>query len=448
MADLNAIFAARVPRYTSYPTAPHFHSGIRENTYAEWLTELPAATSVSLYLHVPFCDTLCWFCGCHTTVVNNYAPVASYCNLLAKELAMVAKTLDGRRTVTHIHWGGGSPTLLTPDDVGRLSAAIHEWFDVAPHAEFAIEIDPRGFGGDMAWALAAAGVTRASIGVQDCDPKVQKAINRVQSDAETADCVALLRAAGIGKLNLDLIYGLPYQTEDGINRNIDFALSLHPDRLAVFGYAHVPSFKKHQALIPESALPDVAGRLEQESLIHDLLCATGYVPVGLDHYARPDDAMALAAREGTLARNFQGYTTDTAPALIGLGASAIGRLPQGYVQNQVAVPIWRAAIEAGNLATARGFALSFDDRVHRHVIERLMCDFAIDLKQVRRQFHLPCRYFDDALMRLQPLAQDGMVRIEEECMTVTPGLRPAVRLASAAFDAYLDGGGARHALSA
>ncbi|MCP5410616.1 MAG: oxygen-independent coproporphyrinogen III oxidase [Alphaproteobacteria bacterium] len=442
------LFAARVPRYTSYPTAPHFHSGIRETTYRAWLAALPEEIPLSLYLHVPFCDTLCWFCGCHTKIVNNYRLVGSYCDLLAKEVEMVADALGARRRVTHIHWGGGSPTLLSPTDLARLTATMRRRFDIAGDAECAIEIDPRGFDGDTAWALAEAGVTRASIGVQDCDPRVQKAINRIQSDAETEDCVRLLRAAGISRLNLDLIYGLPYQTKDSIRRNIAFALSLNPDRLAVFGYAHVPAFKKHQALIPEHALPGVAERLAQEELIHDLLCEAGYVAVGLDHYARPGDPMAQAAADGTLARNFQGYTTDTAPALIGFGASAIGSLPQGYAQNEVAIPAWRAAIEAGGLATARGIELTFDDRVRRHVIERLMCDFSVDLKQVRRRFHLPCHYFADALDRLQPLVAEAAVTLDGDTVTVNPQMRPAVRLAAAAFDAWLDGGNARHAMTA
>lgn len=440
--------AARVPRYTSYPTAPHFSADVNGKIYRAWLDELPDAMPLSLYLHVPFCDTLCWFCGCHTTVVNHYGPVRSFVETLLSEMRMVAQQLKTRRKVSHIHWGGGSPTLLSPSDIERLNVETRRLFDVLPQAEFAVEIDPRDFRTPTAQALAAAGLTRASIGVQDCDPKVQAAINRIQSEDETRQAIDLLRALGIGHINLDLIYGLPYQTGAGILRNLEFAHSLRPGRLAVFGYAHVPSFKKHQSLIPEEALPGLEERLEQEALIHGRLMALGYRAVGLDHYARADDPLAKAAAGRGLHRNFQGYTTDGARALIGFGPSAISRLPQGYAQNVVSTHPWRAAIEGGEHAIRSGIALTWEDRVRGHVIERLMCDMTVDLSEVSRTFALPRGWFAAELCRLKPLQDEKLISITGDVVAVTGPFRQAARLAAAAFDTRLDSGAKRHAMTA
>lgn len=447
MSRIAELFSARVPRYTSYPTAPHFHAGVNADIYRGWLAQLPDGMPLSLYVHIPFCDTLCWFCGCHTTVVNRYSPVSAYLDVLFDEIALVAKALAGRHPVTHIHWGGGSPTMLTPPDIRRLGAALRGNFAVAADADFAIEIDPRGFRAETAEALAAIGVNRASIGVQDCDPAVQKAINRIQPMETTAACVQMLRSVGIDRLNIDLIYGLPHQTVEGILRTIDAVLPLEPDRFAIFGYAHVPHFKKHQALIPESVLPDLDARFAQAEAARQRLCARGYVPIGLDHFARPADSMAIAQKEGRLARNFQGYTTDTAPALIGLGASAIGALPQGYVQNIADVPGYRAAIAARKLPVARGVALDCEDRARRAIIERLMCDLAVDLDDVARDYGVPRARFDGSLAALGHLAADGIVTVTGSRITVDPAWRAATRLVCAAFDAYLDNGTARHALA-
>ena len=447
MSSLEALFSARVPRYTSYPTAPHFHAGVTGETYRGWLEALPAGTPLSLYLHIPFCDTLCWFCGCHTTVVNNYAPVAGYLGLIEQEIALVASIAAENHPVTHIHWGGGSPTMLKPDDVRRLGGVLHEKFEIAADAEFGIEIDPRGFNADMAEALAAAGVNRASVGVQDCDPAVQRAINRFQPMEETAATVALLRRNGIARLNVDLIYGLPYQTVDGIVATVDAVRALDPDRLAIFGYAHVPHFKKHMNLIPEASLPGAEERFAQAEAAQARLSALGYVPIGLDHFAKPDDEMAIALKQGRLARNFQGYTTDTAPALLGLGASSIGSLPQGYVQNIADVPGYRAAVLAGRLPVARGVALSEEDRMRREIIERLMCDLEVDLNSVARTHGTTPAHFDDALADLAPLKADGVVTFHGRRIVIAPEHRVATRLVCAAFDAYLKSGVGRHAVA-
>ena len=442
------LLAARVPRYTSYPTAPHFSHAVQGPLYQSWLETLPAETPISLYLHIPFCDTLCWFCACHTTVVNNYAPVEEYCRLLQSEIEAVATLIGRRQPVTHIHWGGGSPTLLDGADMRQLTALLHERFDVAPTAEIAVEIDPRGFDARLARTLADCGVTRASIGLQDCDPKVQRAINRIQTDDELRNAVSLLRRNGIGRINLDLVYGLPYQTSTGLDRNIDIALALEPSRVALFGYAHVPSFKKHQALIPEEALPDTEARFALAQLAEKRLLAAGFEPVGLDHFARPDDDMAIAARTGTLRRNFQGYTSDSARTLIGFGASAISMLPQGYAQNSTTVANYREALEAGFLPISKGFVLGPEDRLRRHVIEQIMCFLKVDLAACCTAYDRPIDTLDWALPALAPLSSAGAVSINGRTILVSTGMRAASRLACAVFDAYLETGKAKHSLSA
>jgi oxygen-independent coproporphyrinogen-3 oxidase len=447
MPNIAEMFAARVPRYTSYPTAPHFHAGIGEATYREWLAALPPGAPLSLYIHIPFCDTLCWFCGCNTTVVNSYAPVAGYHALLAREIDMVAAALPAGHPVTHVHFGGGSPTLLQPDDLRDLDRRLRHNFDVAPGAEIAIEIDPRGFAPDLAEALAGIGINRASIGVQDCDPAVQRAINRHQPAEVTAQAVRLLRDVGIRALNIDLIYGLPHQTVTGLERTIETVLPLDPDRLAIFGYAHVPHFKKHQSLIPTAALPGLEERFAQAEAAQKMLRARGFVPIGIDHFARPSDLLAVAQSSGRLARNFQGYTTDAAAALIGLGASAIGSLPQGYVQNFADVPSWRAALLRGVLPTAKGVALTAADRLRRAVIERLMCDLEVDLDRIAAGLGQSRTMLADSVRSLEPFVRDGIATFKAGRLTIAPEWRAATRLICAAFDAHLDSGARKHALA-
>lgn len=447
MQPIAEMFSAKVPRYTSYPTAPHFHAGIDAQTYSGWLAAVPQDKPLSLYVHIPFCDTLCWFCGCHTTAVTTYKPITDYCDLLLQEMVLVSRALETRRQVNHIHWGGGSPTMLRIPDMLRINEAIRAQFDVVPDAEFGIEIDPRGLDPSTVQALKVAGVTRASIGLQDCDPKVQRAINRVQTDEETAQAVFLLREVGIPSLNIDLVYGLPYQSLTSWERTLDFALWLNPDRLAVFGYAHVPQFKKHQALIPEAALPDIELRFQQAELARHVLCAHGYVAVGLDHFAKPHDPLARAAASRSMARNFQGYSTDHASTLVGLGASAIGSLPDGYVQNLATVPAYRAALAKGELPIARGVALSKDDRLRRAIIERLMCHLEVDLDQISKDFKASAADFSDVLEALGPMAADGVISVDQGKLTISPAWRSATRLVCAAFDQYLARSPARHSVS-
>lgn len=447
MLNRTELFAVNLPRYTSYPTAPHFHSGIDEWTYRDWLRDLPSEPQLSLYVHIPFCDTLCWFCGCHTSAVSNYHPVREYMELLLQEMVLLEKALPRRHRVVNIHWGGGSPTILSPADIGKLNIAIRSHFDVLPEAEFAVEIDPRGFTLDTVKAMARGGLTRASIGLQDCNPLVQHAINRVQTNSETIQAIKMLRSEGVNHINLDLVYGLPHQTAGSWRETLDFAVELMPDRLAVFGYAHVPHFKKHQALIPQDALPGIAERLELSDLAREVLCRSGYLPIGLDHFAKSGDDLAIAARAGTLRRNFQGYTTDQAPVLLGLGASSIGSLPEGYVQNIPKVPLYRAFIEKARLPIVRGIGLSEDDKIRRQIIERLMCGAKVDLETIASQWHRDVSMFAGCLDRLSPLIDEGLVDRAGMQIKVAKEWPAAARLAAAAFDAYLTKGIRTHSLA-
>ena len=441
--DLLHKYVRPVPRYTSYPTAPHFGPAVDAATYRRWLAGLDPAQPLSLYVHIPFCNTLCWFCGCHTRVVNRYEPVARYLAWLRREIDGVA-AVTGPAPVTHIHFGGGSPTIAAPGDFRDLMAHLRDRFRIRDDAEIAVEIDPRGMTPDKVEALAAAGVTRASLGVQDFDPAVQRAINRVQPFALTAGVVDMLRSRGIDRINLDLMYGLPLQTEAGVAGSADKALALEPARVALFGYAHVPWMKRHQRLIAEQDLPGAWQRWRQFRAAAGRLQDAGYVAIGLDHFAHPEDSMARALAAGRLSRNFQGYTTDSATALIGFGASAIGSLPQGYVQNDPDVPAYGAAMEEGRLATVRGHALTRDDRLRRDLIERLMCDGAADVTAVCERHGADPGTFEGAVAALAPVQEDGLVEIDGSRIAVTPLGRPLVRVVCAAFDRYLQSGAGKH----
>lgn len=436
-----------MPRYTSYPTAPHFSSGVDGDVYRQWLGALEAGTPLSLYMHIPFCDEMCWYCGCFTKIVKRYDPVAQYLDAVLAEIDLVADALPGKMPAQSMHWGGGSPTMLSADDWKRTMETLRARFDVAPNAEIAVEMDPRTTTRDYVDALAACGVNRVSIGVQDFDARVQQAINRVQPFETTARVVGWLRDAGIDALNLDLMYGLPHQTRELIADMTVRALSLEPSRIALFGYAHVPWMRAHQRLIDEAALPGLAERWEQASLAASILEANGYVRVGFDHFAHPDDPMAHAARNKGLRRNFQGYTTDAAPALLGFGASAIGTLPQGYVQNVASIKSYRDAVLGGDFAVQRGIELSDDDVLRRAVIERIMCDLHVDLGAECRTLDLPEDWLDDALPSLMRFVDDDLIEVYGRQVQVLERGRPLVRAVAAAFDAYLPDSSAKHSIA-
>ena len=419
----------RVPRYTSYPTAPHFHEGIGAEQYCAWLETLTGNDTLSLYLHIPYCRQLCWFCGCHTKVVNHYEPIARYLTLLEQEVDLLAARLPST-PVTHIHFGGGSPTVVNKEDFARLMDTLHTRFSIATDAEIAIEMDPRTVDAGKIAAYAESGVTRASLGVQDFNPQVQEAVNRIQPYEVVRQHIDTLREQGITALNMDLIYGLPYQTVDTIKQTIEQTLSLEPDRLSLFGYAHVPWMKKHQQLVPEAALPDKTARIAMFEAASRMLMSAGYVSIGLDHFAKPDDPLASALRAGKLHRNFQGYTTDTADALLGLGVSSISSLPQGYVQNTSNNTDYAKAVKAGQLPVIRGIALSEDDIERRDIIMSLMCHLRASVPQEQ---------YAEELERLTPYINAGDVTYEKGTVSIRPAARNRIRLIASVFDAYLSG---------
>lgn len=436
-----------VPRYTSYPTAPHFDASVDADIYAGWLKALPAETAVSLYLHVPYCRTICHYCGCHTKAALRDDPVIDYAEGMVAEIALVAAAIGRRQKVSHIHWGGGTPSLLPIPSLTAVAEKLKAAFDILPTVEHAIELDPRTVTPELAATLKAAGVTRASLGVQDFDETVQKAIGRIQPIDTVRDAVDALRAAGIDKINFDLMYGLPHQTAETIRRTIELTHSFRPSRIALFGYAHVPWFKTHQRLIDEAALPGASARVELERVARVALAEAGYEAIGLDHFALADDEMAVAARSGELHRNFQGYTTDDAPALIGIGASSIGKLAQGYAQNDPATNRWRKAIDAGRLPIAKGRALDDDDRLRAAIIERVMCDYEVDLDAVTAAFGTTPGAVEDAFERLAEPVADGLATREGNRITITEAGRPLVRIVAACFDVYLAKAAARHSVA-
>lgn len=427
----------RLPRYTSYPTAPHFTPEIDADIHRGWLGALDPADPLSIYLHIPFCRQLCWFCGCNTRAVNRPAILARFGERLEAEMDLICEALPDRLAASHIHFGGGSPNALAPDGFSALIDRLKRRFRFGPETEVAVELDPRSVAEPFITACADAGVSRVSLGVQDLDPVVQKAINRIQPHDLIAQVVDSLRKAGIGDINMDLMYGLPHQTLDGVLSTVDRVAALQPTRIALFGYAHVPWMKAHQNLMDESALPDAEARRQQADAAADRLAALGYQPVGLDHFALPDTPMAAHGRDGALRRNFQGYTTDLADTLIGIGPSAIGMLPQGYVQNTADVRIWRQEIDARRLPVARGIAIDDDDRLRRAVIERLMCDLSVDLAQIAGDFGLTAGEFAEELAALQALERDGILEIDRFRITVAGKQRALVRVAAAVFDRYL-----------
>jgi oxygen-independent coproporphyrinogen-3 oxidase len=439
--------AARVPRYTSYPTAPHFSTRVGTREHAAWLAAVPLERPVSLYLHVPYCRQLCWYCGCTTSISADPARPAAYAELLAAEIELVAAALPGRLPVAHLHWGGGTPSSVGPAAFGALVERLRRRFVLAPGAEHAVELDPRFLEPEMAAALAAAGVNRASLGVQSFDPEVQAAINRIQPAEQTRDAVDRLRAAGIGRINVDLLYGLPRQTVESCRETVRELLACAPDRVAIFGYAHLPSLKRHQRLIDEASLPGAVERVAQFEAMAEALEAGGYVAIGLDHFARPDDGMAAAAAAGRLHRNFQGYTTDPAETLIGIGASSISSFREGYVQNLHELKPWRAAVREGRLPTARGLVLSDRDRLERELIERIMCDGAVDLAAVGARHGVPSDACVVDRERLAELERLGVVERRGSVLRVPPACRPLLRVAATVFDRYLAASPARHAVA-
>lgn len=431
-------YDARLPWYTIYPTVSEFTPAVGAEASAKWLKGLPADEAVSLYLHIPFCRTRCWYCGFPTRITRREASIVECLSVLGEEIRLVAEQAPQALPVSDVHFGGGTPTIMPPAEFLALMQVLRRRFAFEKAATVAVEIDPRTFTPEMAEALEVAEVTRASLGVQSFDLTVQTKINRVQCEAIVAAAVENLRRHKVNRINFDLMYGLPYQTVQSCVESVTTAVAMRPDRLAVFGYAHVPSHRKNQRLIEERALPDAADRAEQAAAVADTLTTAGYRQIGLDHFALPDDELAIAQRAGRLRRNSLGYSADTRPTLIGFGPSAIGRLGKGYIQNEVAQSSYSRHIAAGHLATSRGYRLSVEDRVRAEIIEQLMCNLVADVPAICAAHGFDQTYFMDRAERLTPLAEDGIVDIDNGFVRVRQEHGFLLRSVAVAFDSYLD----------
>ncbi len=422
--------ALAVPRYTSFPTAADFQPATEETT-RRWLRQIGPDEHVSLYIHVPYCREICHYCGCHAKMAVRDDVVANFVESLLSEIETAAASLSARPRVMHLHWGGGTPSILGGWQFMGVLSALRSAFDFDPAMEHAIELDPRTVTPELVHALAVMGVNRASLGVQDVDPEVQRAIGRVQPVEKVAEAVRLLRGAGIEKLNFDLIYGLPLQTVETLRRTCATVAELRPDRVACYGYAHLPQRRANQRLIDAALLPDADARFAQAQAVAECFAAMGYAPIGIDHFALPDDALAEAARQGTLHRNFQGYTDDRCQTLIGFGPSSISQFSGGYAQNVADIGQYRRRVANGELPTARGYVMRENDSLRAAVITRLMCNFEVDLNAVA-----PEANFSDELALLRPLAADGLVEVRDGLIRATRSGRPLIRLIAAAFDEF------------
>jgi oxygen-independent coproporphyrinogen-3 oxidase len=445
--NLDKYAKSSVPRYTSYPTAPHFSTEFPESVYRGWLAQLDAETPISLYLHVPFCKQMCWYCGCNMKLASKYGPVAAYVEHLKGEIALIGDALPDRMPVAHLHFGGGTPTVLDPEDLGAIMAMLGDRFEYTPDAELAIESDPRTLTDAMVDKIGELGFTRASFGVQEFDPKVQAAINRIQPPEMVQSALNKFRAAGVKKVNFDLIYGLPYQTADDLRHTVEQCVEMKPDRVALFGYAHVPWVASNQKMIPEAALPPAAARAEQTNAAAEALVKGGYIRIGIDHFALPGDSLAVAAATGRLHRNFQGYTPDAAQTMIGIGATSIGRTPFGYVQNISETGAWSRAVTAGHLPIARGLAMKGQDTLRGHVIERIMCDGKVDLRAEGRAFGFGDTWYAEEGAALAELQKDGLVICADGKLTLTTDGVQLSRVVAAVFDTYLRNSNVRHSIA-
>jgi oxygen-independent coproporphyrinogen-3 oxidase len=426
------------PRYTSYPTAPVWTTAFGPAQYRERLAAASARAEVpvSLYVHIPYCASMCWYCACSVVISKDQDKGDRYVDLVLAEAELVARHLGSRPVLQH-HWGGGTPTSLRPAAIGRLFAGLHRLFPPLPSAEISVEVDPRVTTRAHLEALVAGGCNRISMGVQDFDPKVQVAIHREQSLAMTAELIASARELGFQSVNVDLVYGLPHQTEAGFARSLELVHELSPDRVACYSYAHVPWLKKHQQLIDEAALPVGLQKLGLYRLALEHFTGLGYEPIGMDHFARGGDELAVAARQRRLHRNFMGYTTRPADEMLAFGVTAIGEVDGAFVQNQKEVPEWSDSIGRGELPTHRGHRRTADDDRRRRIVLDLMCRFRLDFADHGGRVAFTGRYAAE-LARLRPMVDDGLCAIDDHGIEVTAIGRLLVRNLCMAFDAYLD----------
>ncbi len=431
------------PRYTSYPTAAQFHPGISEDDYRKWAqhsNEDPIPRSLSLYFHIPFCDTVCYYCACTKVVTKNHHRASEYLDYLCREIALQGQLFDSDRIVEQLHWGGGTPTFLDNDQIRKLTDVTSRHFTLRTDdsGEHSIEIDPRSVDADKLRVLREAGFNRISLGVQDVNPEVQKAVNRQQSLELTQNVTEQARRLGFKSVNMDLMYGLPYQTVASFDRTLDSVIDMNPDRIAVYNYAHLPERFKPQRRINEATLPSADEKLAllQHTIEH--LTGAGYVYIGMDHFAKPDDELAIAQENGSLHRNFQGYSTHVDCDLVSMGMSAIGHVCDNYSQNVRDLDQYYALLDAGRLPLDRGIELEPDDLLRRDVINHLICNFVLDIKALEKKWNFNFHtHFRPELEDLQTMQADGLLLVEDEILQVLPAGRLLVRNICMVFDRYL-----------
>ncbi|PSJ80944.1 oxygen-independent coproporphyrinogen III oxidase [Neisseria iguanae] len=439
--DLIAKLPASGPRYTSYPTADRFHEGFREAeyTHALRLRSMGALNKpLSLYIHIPFCNTICYYCGCNKIITKDKTRADAYIEYLKREMELLAPHLNGRHQLAQLHFGGGTPTFLSDDQLERVFEMIRKHFQLTSNGEYSIEIDPRKVSRETVHKLGELGFNRMSVGIQDFDSKVQEAVNRIQSFEETREVIAAAREAGFKSVSVDLIYGLPHQSVESMKATIDTVLSLGPDRLALYHYAHLPHIFKPQRRIDTNAVPDSEEKLDMLQYCVHTLTDRGYVFIGMDHFAKPDDELSTALKEGWLQRNFQGYSTYADCDLLAVGVSGIGKIGSTYTQNERDIKAYYAAIDEGRLPIMRGYQLNQDDLLRRNIIQDLMCRFSLDFQIYESVFGIPFRqYFADELADLQHLAKLGLLRLKLHGLTVTPKGRFLIRNIAMVFDYHL-----------
>ena len=440
--DVLKRFNQQGPRYTSYPTAPVFTPEFTGEDFKREIAETNAdgdGRPLSLYFHFPFCAKLCYFCGCNMRVTHDRGLIRQYNDYLKKEIDLLTPLISRKRKVVQMHWGGGTPSYLLPEEIREIGGYIKERFDFEPDIEASVEIDPRNYTREHMAAFAEVGFNRTSFGVQDFNQKVQEAINRVQSEEITRQTVIWAREFGFKSINLDLIYGLPHQTVETFADTVDKIVDISPDRVAVFNYAHVPWLKKHQAVMPADAMPVPDERLAILKMTSEKLTAAGYRYIGMDHFAKPTDELAIAQEEGTLYRNFQGYSTKAGADLYAFGLSAISQFENIYAQNQKDFKAYYAAVDEGRAATHVGYRMTEDDHIRKETIMQLMCNLEIDKRRIEREFGVDFEdYFREDIPKLEPFIREGLVANDPEKIEVTGSGILIIRNIAMCFDAYLE----------
>ncbi|MBL0338764.1 MAG: oxygen-independent coproporphyrinogen III oxidase [Rhodospirillaceae bacterium] len=424
------------PRYTSYPSAHHFVPQTNESPYRQWLENIGYHKAVSVYIHIPFCRELCWFCGCHTKITRRHKPIYDYIQVMLQEIKMLQHFIKGKGTLVNIYFGGGSPNLLEDSDLRSILTNVSSIFKIVTLRESSIELDPRTTSPEKVALYSSLGFNRVSIGVQDFDPKVQLSINRFQPYSLVEKVVKNLRAAGIDQINCDLIYGLPHQTLGNFRNTLEKTISLNPSRIAIFSYAHIPHIKKHQRMIDATWLPSPKEKLSLYLLAHEFLQENGYTAIGIDHFAKPADPLTIAFKNHTLKRNFQGYVSDDTEVLIGIGSSAISHFPQGYVQNSPNMPEYQDLVGNNTLPTIRGWQMSKDDQLQKTVIDELLCFMRVDLEEISKRFAVDPSYFKKELDTLQSLESLGIVKTSGYVVEIVSQYRMTARVVASVFDKY------------